>query len=241
VLDQRLRHYCRNARCRARLKEPVENARAAFCCRTCYDNFYRAHCLVCGEPFTRNSSNQRLCTRRNCRREFKRDSSAFASPWGDPTRDRQANPKNTEISKGFWRDRSGRGFDWKAVGNQHHLIDRNGRVVVRLVPGDSDCWWIAQPRTTPELVYPDLDTAKRAAVNVALWALPWVLPSRAQFLRGFQAGKAAQSRRDGAGERYAVAAVATTVRVASTPEPLVGNDPGPIPEFLLRTLPGAKS
>jgi len=241
VLDQRLRHYCRNARCRDRLKEPVENARAAFCSEGCYTGFYRLHCLVCEEPFKRTSPTQKLCSRRKCRREFDRDSSQFFSPLGGDLRSTESDRKNPAKSKGFLGLKSGRAFDWKAVGNQHHLTDRNGRVAVRLAPGDSDCWWIAQPRTTPELVYPDLDTAKRAAVNVALWALPWVLPSRAQFLRGFQAGKAAQSRRDGAGERYAVAAVATTVRVASTPEPLVGNDPGPIPEFLLRTLPGAKS
>jgi hypothetical protein len=111
---------------------------------------------------------------------------------------------------------------------------------VRLVPGDSGDWWVAQPRTTPELSYPDLDTAKRAAVNVALWALPWVLPSRAQFLRDYQAGKATTDR-NGAGERYVGAGTIEAVRRdASTVEPLIGNDPGPIPEFLRRTLPGAK-
>jgi hypothetical protein len=78
---------------------------------------------------------------------------------------------------------------------------------------------------------------------VALWALPWVLPSRAQFLREYEASKATTDR-SGAGERYAAIAAAptaTTEQVAGTTEPLAGNDPGPIPQFLLRTLPGVVS
>jgi hypothetical protein len=195
MLDQRLRHYCRNPRCRAKLKEPVESARAAFCCRSCHDNFYWAHCLVCNESFTRSSSRQKLCTRRNCRREFERNPSLFASPWGDG----QSNLKSAEISRvasspggagegacqkpesnsksahftgGFWRDKSGRGFGWKVVGEQRHLIDRNGRIAIRLVAEESG-WWIAQPRIHPELpVFLALDAAKRSAINIALWALP---------------------------------------------------------------------
>jgi hypothetical protein len=67
----------------------------------------------------------------------------------------------------------GRGFDWKTTGEQYHLADQDGRVVVRLVPEGDDGWWIASPRLIPELpIFPNLDVAKRAALTVALWALP---------------------------------------------------------------------
>jgi hypothetical protein len=42
-----LRHYCRNQHCRTKLKLPVENERAAFCCRGCFERFYRRRCIVC--------------------------------------------------------------------------------------------------------------------------------------------------------------------------------------------------
>ena len=251
MLEQRLRHYCRNLRCHAKLPEPVENARAAFCCRGCFNSYFRGRCLVCEQAYQRAAEHQKLCRRRQCRRDYNKNPVAYASPWGsqspDPSRPSafESTPsQSAHFTGGFWCDKSGRGFGWKAAGEQHHLIDRNGRVAVRLVPGDSDCWWIAHPRTTPELAYPNLDVAKRAAANVALSALPWVLPSRAQLLRDYQASKAVTGR-NGAGERYAAAGAAHAERQVVTSaietEPLVGNDPGPIPQFLLRTLPEAKS
>jgi hypothetical protein len=58
------------------------------------------------------------------------------------------------------------------VGEQHHLLDRDRRLAARLVP-EGTGWWIAEPRVHPGLpVYPNLNAAKRAAVNVVLWALP---------------------------------------------------------------------
>jgi hypothetical protein len=49
VQDQR--HYCRNPKCRSRLKEPVEHPRDAFCARGCSAGFYRTRCRVCEEKF----------------------------------------------------------------------------------------------------------------------------------------------------------------------------------------------
>jgi hypothetical protein len=45
-----LRHRCRNPRCRMKLPAPVENEHHAFCTRGCFDQFYRARCLVCESP-----------------------------------------------------------------------------------------------------------------------------------------------------------------------------------------------
>ena len=41
----KLRHYCRNPRCRSKLKQPVENPRRAFCTRGCHSSFYHSRCL----------------------------------------------------------------------------------------------------------------------------------------------------------------------------------------------------
>jgi hypothetical protein len=38
--DTRVRHFCRNPRCRAKMRTPVENPHAAFCCRGCFKQFY---------------------------------------------------------------------------------------------------------------------------------------------------------------------------------------------------------
>src|SRR6266576_3403052 len=49
-----LRHYCRNSRCRTKLREPVENEHAAFCCRGCFEQFYRSRCAVCERDLSRD-------------------------------------------------------------------------------------------------------------------------------------------------------------------------------------------
>src|SRR5260370_35580344 len=47
-----LRHRCRNPRCRLRLPKPVENEHHAFCCRSCFESFYRARVRVCERDIT---------------------------------------------------------------------------------------------------------------------------------------------------------------------------------------------
>jgi hypothetical protein len=42
-----LRHYCRNPKCRSKLKEPAQNLREAFCARGCHSSFYLKRCGVC--------------------------------------------------------------------------------------------------------------------------------------------------------------------------------------------------
>ena len=48
-----VRHYCRNPKCRSKLKSAVSNPREAFCARGCYTSFYRKRCLVCEEAMER--------------------------------------------------------------------------------------------------------------------------------------------------------------------------------------------
>jgi len=62
-----LRHYCRNPRCRMKLKAPVENPREAFCTKGCHSSFYRKRCLVCEAEMVRRTENQLICGKRGCR------------------------------------------------------------------------------------------------------------------------------------------------------------------------------
>ena len=71
------RTYCRNPKCRGKLKIPVESERDAFCCRGCFTAFYRRRCLVCEQLFDRKTENQRICRRAKCRSEFRRDRAHF--------------------------------------------------------------------------------------------------------------------------------------------------------------------
>jgi hypothetical protein len=64
---QELRHYCRNPKCRSKLKVPVANPREAFCARGCHSSYYLKRCLVCEEPFERKSATQKVCRKSKCR------------------------------------------------------------------------------------------------------------------------------------------------------------------------------
>jgi len=61
-----LRHYCRNPRCRMKLREPTDIAKA-FCTPGCHSSFYRRRCLVCEQPMERKTEHQRICGKRRCR------------------------------------------------------------------------------------------------------------------------------------------------------------------------------
>jgi hypothetical protein len=66
-MENRLRHYCRNPRCRSKLKEPVDNPRVAFCTRGGHSSFYLKRCLVCERQFVKKNSKQVVCHRHACR------------------------------------------------------------------------------------------------------------------------------------------------------------------------------
>jgi hypothetical protein len=65
--NEKLRHYCRNPRCRSKLPAPVANEREAFCCRGCHSSFYRHRCLICEAPMERKTERQLICGKRACR------------------------------------------------------------------------------------------------------------------------------------------------------------------------------
>jgi hypothetical protein len=65
--ETKLRHYCRNPRCRSKLPTPLSNPREAFCVRGCYNSFYLHRCLACEGPIERKRENQRVCRKAKCR------------------------------------------------------------------------------------------------------------------------------------------------------------------------------
>jgi hypothetical protein len=65
--DQKMRHRCRNAKCRSKLPPPVANEREAFCARGCHSSFYRKRCLICEAPMERKTEHQPVCGKRRCR------------------------------------------------------------------------------------------------------------------------------------------------------------------------------
>ena len=65
--DKEFRQFCRNTKCRSKLKAPVSNKREAFCARGCHTAFYRKRCLVCEGPIERNRDDQKICGKANCR------------------------------------------------------------------------------------------------------------------------------------------------------------------------------
>jgi hypothetical protein len=62
-----VRHYCRNPKCRSKLKTSVSSGREAFCARGCHTAFYRKRCLVCEAPMERKTERQLICGKRRCR------------------------------------------------------------------------------------------------------------------------------------------------------------------------------
>ena len=98
-----LRHYCRNSRCRTKLREPVENEHAAFCCRGCFEQFYRSRCAVCERDLSRDPMTgeavklgRKFCGQK-CQREhrrFPRVYSVFASGSYTPSAEHRSDSKS---------------------------------------------------------------------------------------------------------------------------------------------------
>jgi hypothetical protein len=67
IEEKEFRHFCRNPKCRSKLRAPVSNRREAFCARGCHTSFYLRRCLVCEGPLQRRNKTQRVCRKRRCR------------------------------------------------------------------------------------------------------------------------------------------------------------------------------
>ena len=63
--------FCRNRKCRSKLKSSVSNPREAFCARGCHTSFYLRRCLVCEGPLQRRNKTQRVCRKSRCRNAWR--------------------------------------------------------------------------------------------------------------------------------------------------------------------------
>src|SRR5262245_5488299 len=79
-LVQLTRYRCRNPRCGAKLTEPTDNLRGAFCCSGCFDAYYKKVCLVCERLLRlRGGRPKQFCSER-CRSTFRRFPAHFTAP-----------------------------------------------------------------------------------------------------------------------------------------------------------------
>jgi hypothetical protein len=78
-IAEQVRHRCRNPRCGARLRPAISHPRDAFCCRACFERFYRFRCLICEQPINRKTKRRQVCHRPKCRHEFRRHRERFFS------------------------------------------------------------------------------------------------------------------------------------------------------------------
>jgi hypothetical protein len=75
-----LRHRCRNPKCRSKLPALIANERKAFCCRGCYDQFYRRRCVACEGDLPQGPANRKLCRKAKCRADYRKFSHLYKWP-----------------------------------------------------------------------------------------------------------------------------------------------------------------
>jgi hypothetical protein len=193
----KVRHRCRNPRCGAKLKEPTDNPREAFCCKGCFTSYYRNRCIVCEHPYDRTREDQHTCGRRKCKGEFRRHRLRFLPKWGQIPGEALSttrNPIKSGLKTGI---KSLRGWRWERLPDEDddwHQLNWAGREVAR-VRREGQLYWISHPSCWPEPKLEDLGQAKRRAELMALWALdpPKLRQQRGHYLVS----------RGSASERYA--------------------------------------
>ena len=175
--DVRTRTYCRNSRCRMKLKAPVVNQHHAFCTPGCYDSFHHKRCVVCEREV---DPRRTLCRRAECRREYKRFPAVFALPRQSPT-ERQTDARSAHEMGGktapqsrsslLFKGVDGRGWCWEIDEGEHRLLDRAGALAARVTERAGQ-WVLTWPRGAGFMAKPDLAAAKRLALSIALGSLP---------------------------------------------------------------------
>jgi hypothetical protein len=170
------RHYCRNQRCRSKLKAPIDNPHHAFCCRGCHGQFYRVRCLVCEDPMQRKRENQRFKSgHAKCQSEYQRFPRVYdfvsvqLAPDSQNARGGLGSAHSTGVkTRGF---RGGSTWSVDSGAGDLSLYAQDGLTVARIVL-EGDHYHLRSPVTRPRLSWPDLEDAKRGAERIALAMLP---------------------------------------------------------------------
>jgi hypothetical protein len=170
VSDRRLRHFCRNARCRSKLASPTDNHHKAFCSQYCYDQFYRWKCVVCEKELPRKGKPRTLCRGHKCGLDYRNFRPAYllsdssGLPPGPKCKSDSKSPCKTGT---FLRIGEGPGWRWEANADEHRLFLRDDHVVT-ISAGAGD-WRVTYPHTIPIQSAPSLEDARKLALHVALW------------------------------------------------------------------------
>jgi hypothetical protein len=183
-----LRHRCRNPRCRMKLSAPVENEHHAFCTRSCYENFHRNRCRVCGRDLRKNGkrgdANRLYCRpphrcgaeARKWPEKYSFDLRPLPTPLPRTNNVRSAHSAGLRIGiKGDrppfrclahhrWGGDSDRG--------DHSLYDKDGLTIARVVLEDDGRYHLRLPVTRLRVSWPSLGEARRHAEALALVAVP---------------------------------------------------------------------
>jgi hypothetical protein len=178
-----LRHRCRNPKCRTKLPAPVESEHHAFCCRGCFESFYRNRCRVCEKDLRltgKEPGKRRMYCRapNTCAAEAQKWPHIYALPAADgPSPQISAQMLRSAHSTGpeigiagparclrDWRWGGDENFDWS-------LYDEAGLTIARLVLGPDGRYQLRSPITTPPQSWADLEEAKRSAEGFALMAM----------------------------------------------------------------------
>jgi hypothetical protein len=170
----KMRHRCRNPRCRGKLHEPTENPSEAFCCKGCFTSHYRNRCIICERPYRRVREDQNTCGRRRCKGELRRHRARFLGQWVRVPGEALSTPKKPIKSALKTGIKSLRGWRWDESIEGHRLLDRKGRMAACIEGGGGNGGWrIIHPGVHPvPQPVSNLETAERQAETVALCALP---------------------------------------------------------------------
>jgi hypothetical protein len=174
---EKLRHYCRNARCRSKMPAPVQNEKHAFCTPFCYDQHYRRHCVVCECDLPPGPATRSVCKKRSCKAAFHHHPDTYLWP-GRAANATKRLPKNANATDVFWAGKSGRGWRWERLPGDDEdwqLFDCWDTLAARIrhdIRNGRNQWWLALPRCFPEKCWDDLETAKARAAEYAVMARP---------------------------------------------------------------------
>jgi hypothetical protein len=175
-----VRHYCRFDR--TKLSEPTDNPKRAFCCRGCFNSFYRSRCVVCESPIRRKNERQKTCIDVRCKADLQQFPLAYSWPEkrlppSYPSAKSVSPSKNIDFIGLETGDRVVRGpvsyrclshwywendldVEWRLFTDRDQLA---ARINLR-----SNVWTLTWPRTIGVQSRPMLEDAKQLAISIAV-------------------------------------------------------------------------
>src|SRR5262249_26890515 len=160
------RKRCRNPRCRMKLPEPTDNDHKAFCCRGCYEGFYRNRCRVCEADLRQAGARRRRYCRppNRCAAEARKwaEKYAFGGLYLPHPVQREIGPRSAHsmgLQEAIKGDRPAArclsSWAWHSADLEHELRDVDGTLLAR-IESNGGRHRLTYPRTRPILSWVDL-------------------------------------------------------------------------------------